>query len=267
MKKNNIVVLINLDKPEPNLVQNSINVARSMNAVVTFLFVKRGAEVVQNENHISALQTLTDTHLKLDGKMRELLDSYKQLTDIQLRSQITIGNLKNQIEKYLQKIQPDLVILGKKSKKALPWEGDRLTQFVVNKFEGMVLISSTDEVLELNEQLSMGLLSNLDSEFQNEFVADLIKTSAQPLRSFRIVNNASDVRPSGPNPIKTVEYVFDAGANAVKNLSTYVLRNKVNLLFADRDQVAQRSRKATATNMNEIIHELPSSLLLVKAKN
>jgi hypothetical protein len=263
MKKNNIVALINLDNPEPNLIQNSINVARSMNAELTFFYVKRGAEVVQNENHISAIQTLTDSHMETDGKMRELLASYQQFTDVELRSQIAIGNVKTQIEKHLQKTGPDLVILGKRSKKVLPWDGDRLSQFVVKKFQGMVLIAATDEVLELNEQLSVGMLSNLQTDASKGFITDLLKTTTQPLKSFRIANRTSDDHPSNPNPIKSVEYVFDSGDNAVKNLSTYVLRNKVNLLCADRDQFTQRSRKAAATNMNEIIHELPSSLLLL----
>ena len=262
MKKNNIVVLVNLDKPQPKIVQNSINVANSMNADLTFLYVKKGAEAVRNENHISAIKSLTDTHMKMDGKMRELLRPFKDSTDSEIKSKIAIGNVKNHIEEHLNNLNPDLVILGKRAKKTLPWEGDRLTQHVVGKFQGPVLISATDQVLELNEQLSLGLLSGNVSDTPSGFVADLLKISSQPVKSFRIVDNAEDTQTSKPIPFKTVEYAFDQGDNAVKNLSKYVLRNNVNLLFVDRDHVAQRNRKATSSNMNGVINQLPSSLLL-----
>ncbi|MBT8262490.1 MAG: universal stress protein [Bacteroidia bacterium] len=262
MKKNNIVVLINLDKPQLNIVQNSINVAKSMNAAVTFLYVKKAVDVVQNENHLSAIKTLTDAHMKIDGKMRELLEPFQQSTDTELRSKIAIGNVKNHIAKHLNKLNPDLVILGKRSKKILPWEGDRLTQFVVNEFNGPVLISATDQVLELNEQLSLGLLSASGSDAPKGIVEDLLKISSQPVKSFKIVNKASDAQTSSTMPFKTVEYAFEPGDNAVKNLSKYVHRNNVNLLFLDRDNVTQRNRKASSTNLHGVINQLPSSLLL-----
>jgi hypothetical protein len=262
MKKNNIAVLINLDKPQPNIIQNSINVARSMDASLTFLYVRKGAQAVQSENHIAAINALTDTHMKIDGKMRELLEPFQQSMDTELRSKIAIGNVKYHIEKHLDQLNPDLVILGKRSKKALPWEGDRLTQFVVNKFQGPVLISATDQVLEFNEQLSLGMLSAIVSDSTKGFVADLIKISSQPVKSFRIVNKAGEDQSSSTMPFKTVEYAFDPGDNAVKSLSKYVLRNNVNLLFLDRDHVTQRSRKTTSTSMNGVINQLPSSLLL-----
>jgi hypothetical protein len=261
MTKNNIVVLINLDRPHLNIIQSSLNVASNMNAAVTFLYIKKGTDVVKNENHISAIQTLTDTHMKIDRKMRNLLDPFQQSTSTELRSKIAIGNVKSHIKRYLEDLNPDLVILGKRSKKTLPWEGDRLTQFVVNKFQGPVLISSTEQVLELNEDLSLGLLSDMVSDKPDGFVNDLLSISSRPVKSFKIANKASE--PSSNNiPFNTVEYVFDQGNNAVKNLSKYVLRNNVHLLFLDRNHVMQRSRKATSTNMNGVIHQLPSSLLL-----
>ncbi|MCW5520642.1 universal stress protein [Aureitalea sp. L0-47] len=262
MKKNNIVVLINLDKPQLNIVRNSINVANSLNAVLTFLYVKKATDAVQNENHISAIKTLTDTHMKIDGKMRELLEPFQKSTDTKIRSKIAIGNVKNHIGKYLNELNPDLVILGKRPKKVLPWEGDRLTQFVVNEFNGPVLISATDQVLELNEQLSLGLLSASGSDAPKGIVEDLLKISSQPVKSFRIVNKSSDTQSSSTMPFKTVEYAFEPGDNAVKNLSKYVLRNNVNLLFLDRDYVTRRSRNASPANMNGVINQLPSSLLL-----
>lgn len=262
MRTNNIVALINLDKPQPNIVQNTINVANSMNAAVTFLYVKKGTDAVQNENHISAIKTLTDTHMSLDRKMRELLEPFQQTTATKLKSKIAIGNVKYHIEQQLNDMNPDLVILGKRSKNFLPWEGDRLTDFVVNKFQGPVLISSTDEILELNEELSLGVLSAGGSDTPKGFVSDLLKISSKPVKSFRIVNKTGESQSSGNMPFKTVEYAFDPGDNAVKNLSKYVLRNNVNLLFLDRDQVTKRSRKDSSTNMNGVINQLPSSLLL-----
>lgn len=262
MRKKNILTLINLDNPQPNIIQNAINVASSMNATVTFLYVKKGTEAVQNENHLSAIKTLTETHMKMDRKMRDLLEPFQQSTDTELRSKVAIGNVKNHIEKHLDDLNPDLVILGKRSRKTLPWEGDRLTQLIVNKFEGPVLISATDQVLELNEQISLGLLSAKATETPKGFAADLLKISSRPVKSFRIVDKTGDSPSPNPTPFKTVEYAFDPGDNAVKNLSKYVLRNNVNLLFLDRDHVTQRSRKTTTANMNGVINQIPSSLLL-----
>jgi hypothetical protein len=233
-----------------------------MNAALSFFYVRKGADVVQSEHYISAIQTLTDTHMKTDEKMRELLDPFQQAAAIELGSKIAIGNVKNHIEKHLEIMNPDLVILGKRSKKTFSMGGDGLTQFVINKFQGPVLISATDQVLELNEQLTLGLFSDMVSDTPNEFVDNLLKISTQPVKSFRIVNKTSETQPSSAIPFKTVEYAFDPSDNAVKNLSKYVRRNNVHLLFLDREQLNQRSRKATSTNMNGVIHELPSSLLL-----
>ncbi|MFK8059732.1 MAG: universal stress protein, partial [Polaribacter sp.] len=58
---------------------------------------------------------------------------------------------------------------------------------------------------------------------------------------------------------KTVEYVFSKGDDIIKNISNYLLKSNINLLFINREE---KNTKSTNLALKEVINKLDCSLIL-----
>ncbi len=261
MKQRKIMVLINLDKPQGALIQNAINIAQKMDGKLLFFYVRKAADVVQNANQFSAIRSVTEAHVEVEKRLKGLLQPYQEKTPVKMESHFAFGNIKNEIKDQLHQYQPDLVVMGKRSSSSLPLMGDQLTDFVLNQFQGTVLVSALDQGFEANEHLSIGLLSGALERPQG-LAEELLSTSKVPLKTFRIKSNTEEADKEKA-PAGTVQYVFSEGTDAVKNLSKYVLKNNVHLLCINR--TSKTDATASNSNMKEVMQNLPVSLLMTGA--
>ena len=127
------------------------------------------------------------------------------------------------------------MVLGKRKSKTLRFIGDNITDFVMKTHKGAVMIASEKKELISANELSLGLLNSTDDSFNNDLTKQLIEKTQRPLRSFKIANKDSrEVETLSDNNNKTVDYVFEDSSSAMKTISDYVNRNKINLLCVDR---------------------------------
>ena len=107
--------------------------------------------------------------------------------------------------------------------------GDNITDFILKKFDGSVLIASDKKALDPNEPLSLGLLDDISDAPIMELEEALMENTNSPLKAFRI-GKVSDSKNSTTSR-KAVEFVFEDNDDSVKNLSNYLTKSQINLAF------------------------------------
>jgi len=256
MKNNkyNILVLAEFNKNTSKILESSISLAKIVDADINFLSVKKTIDVVKTENQLSALRSINSEYISVNNKIKDLVKSISENHNVNINHTFTIGNLKNEIDKYIDDNKPDIIILGKRKSKIINLIGDNLTQFILKKHKGIVVIADDKNALEPNKELSIGMFNN--SEANNNFAEQIISATKKPLRAFKIAENSFDDSKED-NVKNTLEYVFAKGDNAIKNISNYLTKSKINLLFVDRNK-----EKLVDTNIKNVIKTFDCSLIL-----
>ncbi len=126
--------------------------------------------------------------------------------------------------------------MGQRDSNPLQLIGDSITRFVLKEFKGVIMIASNENALVPNKKMTLGVFNDSNKIFETKFSKDLITHSESPLKSFKIINSQTRNTTALENEEIKLRYVFEQNDNAMTTLSSYLLKNKINLLCVDRDQ-------------------------------
>jgi hypothetical protein len=255
MKNNKykILVLSDLNETTINTLKSSVSLAKIVDADINFLYVKEPTEVVKSENQLSAMRTINKEYLSTNNKIKSLISSVSENHNVTINHTFAIGNLKNEVGKYIDDNNPDIILLGKKKSKVINFIGDNITQFILKKHKGTIVIVDDKNVLEANKELHIALFNNTKSN--DQFTDNIINATQKPIKSFKIEGNSHSIKEDEGK--KKVEYIFTEGDNVLKNISNYLSRSKINLLLVDR-----KKENLININIKDIINTIDCSLLL-----
>lgn len=265
-KKYKILVLSDLKDQTASTLKNAISLAKMIDGEIKLFHVKKPIDILEKDNQLSAIRTINGEYSVTNKKIQNLIKSITEEYDSEINFSFSFGNIKNEIDKHIDEYKPDIIVLGKRKKKPLSFVGDNITQFVLKKYKGVVMIAASDSTLEPDGEISLGVLNDIKQSFNIDFVNDLIGKSEAPLRSFKIVRNSNTPKVT-PVPIdkKTIEYVFEKTDNTMKNLSNYVSKNNINLLCINRvKKNAENEENIANSDINDVISQLDVSLLVSK---
>jgi hypothetical protein len=248
--KYKILVLSDLNKSTRKTIKSSVSIAKIVDADINFLYIKKPSDVVQKESQLSAMRTINKEYFSIDKTIKDLIDPISKDYNIPINHKFIIGNLKNEIEQYIDENKPDIIVLGKRKSKIVHLMGDNITQFVLKKYKGIIVISDETKPLEPNNELSLGLFNQIESN--NVFVKSVFNSSQKPLMSFKTKDDTTKLKED-----KTIEYVFKKGDNTIKNISNYLTKSNVNLLLVQREK-----NNNNKSNIKEAINKLNCSLIL-----
>jgi nucleotide-binding universal stress UspA family protein len=252
VKTYKILILSDLKKSSNHLLKSAVSLAKIINANIELFHVKNASDIVERENQLSAMRSINKEYVKTEQKIKKLIAPFSAEYDVPIDHAFAFGNPKKEISKRIQELQPDVVVIGKRSPKTLSLMGDQMTQYVLKQYNGTVLIASNHTPLEPNEQISLGLLNETNDHLNVDFAEDIIEHSQQPLKSFKIVNSSKTQENSSiPSHEQKIDYVFEQSDSVLKNLSRYLSKNNVNLLCVNRED-------------NDAISKLKVSLLVAK---
>ncbi|MFY0712269.1 universal stress protein [Seonamhaeicola sp. NFXS20] len=266
MKNNRykILVLSDLSKRSDTILKTTANLAKMIGGDINLLHVKKPVDVIETDNQLSSIRTFNRDYLKSKNNIETIVKSVDK--QLHINYDIVYGNVKQEIETYIQNINPDIIVLGKKRFNALKLIGDNLTKFILKKYKGTVLIASNNNVLEYNENLSLGILNDFEHTSNADLTKSLMNLTQKPIKAFKIKNstNLSSQNKKDVTSNKTVEYVFEPNSNVLNNLSNYLLKSNVGLLCINKNSVNTKSNKGLYTNINldGVIKRLNVSLLL-----
>ena len=242
-----IAVLTDLKDPNRHLLKNGIGLAKKLGGEIALLHVKKPADVVRSENALSARRSMHATYVQTDNALMQLSRELSGKHGIPVRHTVAVGNIKQEINDFLDAVKPDVIVLGKRKPQAFGLLGDRVTDFVLNRFDTPVMIASETVSLHPDQSPAIGQLNGDGSVLQSHLAAKLMEQTEHPLVTFRFVSGTELPAPEvTPAPAPKIEYVFDSNANARNNLARYISKCKLDVLFTERKPAKHWNRIAKA---------------------
>lgn len=262
-RKYKITVLSDLKDTALESLNSTISLAKMIDAEIEVFHVKKPTDIVTSDSQLSAFRIINEQHTVTKKKLDNLISSVSVTNGLNINYSYTFGNVKNEIEDYITTNKPDIIVLGKRKSKSIKLTGDSLTDFIIKTYKGVILITGNESILELNQELSLGVLNSKSLTFNSEFGQDLLNHSQKPLKAFRFVkqDNPSKKNETQSNT-KTVEFVFEHNDYTVKNLSNYLLKNDVNILYLDRENYDNNTEGLKQSDIKSVINNLNISIIL-----
>jgi nucleotide-binding universal stress UspA family protein len=253
-KKYKILVLSDLKEGTDSTLKNAISLSKIIDADIEFFHVKKPTEIVERESQLSAMRTINKEYLETEKKIKNTIEPISRVYDMKLKSSFAFGNVKSEINDYLNDSKPDVVVIGKRKSKSLGFIGDNITKHILKTYNGAIMIASKENGLEPENQLSLGMFNNNNkSLFNLNFIDNLLNQTTEPVRSFSIGKKLDKTEEDKIiSDIKVVDYVFEKNDNVFTTVSNYLLKNKVNLLFVDRDKNS-RNHSAFKSEIKDMV--------------
>lgn len=250
-----ILLLSDLKEGAENSLRSTISLAKMIDGDISLFHVKSASDIVENDNQLSAMRTINKEYTATNKQLQNLTNPLSRTYNTTINYSFSFGNIKDEIEKYINENKPDIIVLGEKKSSPFSFIGDRITDFVLKTHSGAIMISSDQNSLTPNQEFSLGILNDLEISSSLDFAENLIENSHKPLKSFNIVNPSSIKNESQTSSDgKTVSYVFEKNDNSLKNLSNYVSKNNINLICINRE--------GENSTIKEVINKLKVSLLI-----
>lgn len=263
--KYKILVLSDLKDTSNTILKTTANLAKAIGGDIDLLHVKKPVDIVESDNQLSSMRTINRDYLTSKDKIESIIKSIDK--ELSINYNLIYGNVKQEIKEYIENYNPDVIVLGKRKFNALKLAGDRITKFVLKKYSGIVLIASNENVLVPNKDLSLGVFNNFEHSSNQDFTRNLIEFTQKPIKSFKIKKSVNKdlEKNKGEGILKnTVEYIFESSDNAINNLSNYLLKSNVDLLCVNRGIEGFSKNQLTANNINSLIKNVDTSLLITK---
>lgn len=264
MKKYKILVLSDLDKSAKTTIKNAVSLAKMVGGSLTVFSVKKPTDIISKENQLSAMRTINKHCAQTDQKLKTIIEPIAEKYQIPINSSFAIGNVKNEISDFIENNKPDIIVLGKRKSAPFKLIGDGITKYVFNTFKGTIMVASNKNSLEPNNEISLGMLNNLEFSENLKFADELMAHSQTPLKSFKIVKKTEHLNEVlKPANQTTVEYVFEQGDSSVKSLSKYVNKNNIDVLYLNRmKKSAGDKMNLMKSDISNLINNLNVNLLV-----
>ncbi|CAM1360905.1 universal stress protein [Tenacibaculum xiamenense] len=256
-----ISVLTDLKESTETVIQTALSIAKITKGSLAIYHVVKPSNIVRSENQLSASRNINNEYTKTERKIEKLVAEYSEKHDTPISYSFSIGNIKNNIEVYLKETKPDIVVIGKKSSAPLSFLGNGVTDLILKKHQGEVIIAAEENKLVPNELINLGFLNKLRPFKNPHFFTQIAINAIEPIKTFQFtddINHDQTVIESFKNK-RIVEYVFEKSNNVVNNLTTYLKKNNVNLLCLPRKK---NNRTTKELDINDVLNKLNVSLLV-----
>lgn len=253
--KHKILVLSDLKDTTINTLTSAISIAKMIQGSITFFHVKKPTDVVKSDSQLSAIRTINKEYNTTDKKMKSLIAQLTKEHEVRIDYNFSFGNIKNEINQFIEEVSPDMIILGKRKSTIFNFTGDNLTHYLLKEFNGPVFIAESDNSLKPSQPIFLGFLNSTKKSLDIEFTQKLLDFTKKPLVSF----NVSEEGINSVQDEEALNYVFKKNDNILKSLSSYLVKNRINLLCIDRNNNGLLLSKP---EINTIINKLNVSLLL-----
>ncbi len=257
-KKQKILILSDLKSNTPAVLSQAIALSKMIPSELEFLHVKKPTELVKTESQLSAVREINESTIIAQKKIKNLLDPISEKYDTKVSYKYSFGNIKNEIEKYIDSTKPDIIVLGKRRSSTLSFVGDNILDFVLKAHKGAVFVVSHKIQITPEDQLRLGIFNEDESNLREDnHIKTLAEYSTIPLKHFKIGTKSDHLDNNTFLSKKTIEYVFEDSSNVISMISKYIPKSKVNLLCLDRNKNFSKGG-----NIKEIIKSVDVSTFI-----
>lgn len=227
--KHKIVVLSNLKDSTATSLNTAISLAKKTNASIHLFHVKKPSDIVSTDNQLSANRAINTNFTKINKDINELVSTYSKKYNIDITSSFTFGNIKNEIDTFLENSNPNIIVIGKRRNKSIVALGDKISRHLLKKKGKTIIIASSENNLTPENEISLGIYNELEQK-SNDFITEIIENSNKPLKNLKV------------------------DKKDIKSLET----KDINLLLVDRENVKPKSTKS----FNKLLRKIDVSLVV-----
>ncbi|OWW26613.1 hypothetical protein B4Q04_02710 [Zobellia sp. OII3] len=250
-----------------NLLKSSVSLAKMVDGEIEVFNVRKPTDIIEKDNQLSAIRTINREYILTDKRMKNILSPISKDYGVNISYSSTFGNVKTEIERYLAKNNPDIIVLGRRKTRIFSRIDDRIANYVLTIFKGSVMIVSEENGLEPDMKIGIGTLNCSKESSSSSFPEALFAYTDSPLTSFNIVDGSHTKQQQSQQFLgqKTVEYVFDYNENTLKKLPTYLSKSNINLLFVERKKKEKESTSSPLA-MYDKVKKLGITLMIAGEK-
>ena len=166
MKNNKykILVLSDLKEKSAQALSYAAKLSNEIDANVEFFYAKDATEIIRTEDALSAIRIIREVSNQIDRKIQALINPISKENNIKIKINFAYGHVKNEIKNYINKSQPDMIVLGERKGKRFKFLGDNITSLVYKNYDGVVFVASDKNVLDSKGNVSLdslGLKNNI----------------------------------------------------------------------------------------------------------
>lgn len=232
--KYHLLVLMDLSKSSEIVLKNAVELAKVIKGRVEVLHVKAPTDVIKHENQLSAMREIHEDYGDTKSKLVKIIRTVENQNDISISYKFAYGNIKNTIKEHIDKVKPEIVLLGKRKPKMINIPGTGITKFVLKNSLVNMFIVGEDNKFHSYTDISLGVYGEVLQQKGFEIINDLKQQNLNPIRLFKI-RNQEDSKKNFTTEQKIVSYVFSEGENALDGLASYISRTNTQLLCIPQD--------------------------------
>jgi len=271
--KHRLLVLMDFSQASYTALRNAVSLSKLIDGSIEVFQVKAPTDIVKHENQLTAMRAIDEEHSATKKKLQSLVNLVSEEENIPIIYDFTFGNVKNEIREHIEKTNPDIVVIGRRNQKLVNFLGDGVTRFLLKNYSGALLIAGEDLKFKSPNEISLGFFSDSLENSAFEISKILSNQTKKPIRLFGVHktsgNNVTKEVLAKLNTTdsdhKTIVYEFEEGDNVIDRLSTYVSKNKIELLFMGRGKKKGSVEQPTTSNikLNKTIQKLSVPILIL----
>jgi len=262
--KYKLLVFTNLSETCNIVLENAVNLAKIINGSIDVLHVLKPSNVAEFENQFSAMRYLDEERMSKKVELKTLVRKISKEEGIEINATSILGNLQDEAKEQIDKINPDIVVLGKRTRKSFGFFGDDFTKSILNTFNGSVLISGKEKIMNLTEAMSLGMFNTTADELAVEITKDLRKHTKNPIKQFFLRTETNqELETTVQKNKNTITFEFDS-SNTMDNIATYIAKNNIGLLCMNSDTKKNKERLLSfKSTIKEAIQKINTPILIV----
>ncbi|OAB80356.1 universal stress protein [Cochleicola gelatinilyticus] len=264
IKKCKVLVLLDLNDRSLNVLKSANRIAEIVDAEIEMFHVRKPTQIVKMDSNLSAVKDIKDHFVTIENELKKMGVEVFGNSNISGNHFHTFGNIKNEIEKHIRKTNPDIVVVGKKASKSPGFIGDKILPFLLKKFQGTVMVTDHDVVLNGMSKLKIGVLDNTPLESKSPYIKTLLENSEAPIHSYEISSGfKEDEDRTAQKKQEIVSYVFEKSDQSLQTISSYMNRSKINLLLVNRNsKIGSNNRDFSISKLNDLVQTMKVPVLL-----
>ena len=268
----NFLVLMDFSESSYLPLKYAITIAKTIGGQIHVAHISNPEEIVTTENQRVGLNALKTEAEKINAKLSSIVEIIIA-ENVQATYHYSIGNIIHETKNLISEINSDLIIIGKK-KSANKFSG-KLSNYLVNNFDGAVLIIDKDYEFMPDTRISLGFSNNKVPPFQNaSLIIDLAKHTIPPLTMFTVKTTDEPIKEmeipktwtkSESNNLKIVSKSFQ-NSSIVKGIIEHASEKKNELLCLNRGKQKKffdKSLRRKTNIINEVINDTYIPILIM----
>ncbi len=257
----NILVLSELKSTTQKVLESGVVLAKTIGGSIDFFGVKDAASVVEQDNQLSAMRTINQDYITTEKTIKSLTENISVKHGITITYSLALGNVKHEINDYIDKTKPDIIVLEKRKSNALNLVGNTITQFLLKQFKSSILFVDTNNTITKDNDLVLGFLNTSQTLPSSNILKCLANRAKTPIKSFSMGKAPLAANASTKNNFKTIDYVFEQNDDAINSISGYVTKNNINLLCIN-DSLSELKPQNSLTQ--QFINKFNTSVLIIR---